>query len=388
MLSKNKWSNAFLDEMKNTADEEADALVAKIIETHSIEKCNEILSSLQNNSSELPKDLPQEFLDFYAKYSKLPQRISENHIEDAQQFFTANGPAFGIALMFSSLPMLYAGGKGGAQILTYTGQLTQHFRRRAAYTLEFILDAMEKGGLEPTGKGIITALRVRMMHASIRYFAKHSGKWPTNKDWGEPIHQVELVGTLLAFSLIALEGIKKLGVFYSEADADKYFQTWMSIGHVMGIKPELIPDNIDDGKQLWKQIVKRNFIKTKAGMELVDDHIAFLEEMVPGKALDGIVMPLMRFLIGPKISRNLGLPRPGLWIILINMMRAVFGLVSIFKESSEMIQDIASSAYTELMENLQKYWESGTHGKPFQIPEGVDGTVKKNVIKNANKEVA
>src|SRR5690606_2016786 len=136
----------------------------------------------------------------------------------------------GVALMYASLPTLYAGAQGGVQLLSMTGQLRKHYRRRAAVTLRFILDCMEPGSFQGAGAGLFAVQRVRLIHATVRHFAKTSGKWAALPEWGEPLNQEELLGTLLAFSVQAIDGSAQLGGPLSDREAEDLLYAWHVVG--------------------------------------------------------------------------------------------------------------------------------------------------------------
>lgn len=368
----NKWTDGFLDLMKNEADPLADQVVAALFEKGEIAQLNRVLDQLDSNQEAIPEDFPAPVAEFLRATETLPPWAEEKRLLRAQETFTRNGPAFGVALMYASLPSLYAGAMGGVQILAMTGTLRNHFRRRAAETLRFILDVMSPGGLAPRGRGIRTAQKVRLMHATIRHFARVSGRWAALPDWGQPINQEELAGTLLAFSAYAVDILEKLDVHLSEDQAEDILHTWQAIGHVLGIQPELYPENLEDARALWSVIAKRNFKPTREAVQLGQSHLAFLNELLPGKALDGTNPALMRFLMGRRLAvRCLGLPSGGWHIALVYVLRAWFGFAEVFWQTKGPLSVFLSRLHLEMMEALQRYWQGADPGG-FRLPEHLD----------------
>lgn len=358
--------------MRATGDDPADAVLAKLLAQGDIPQANAALSLLIRNDKTPPSDLPAPLRDYLAFTATLPDWADPAKIKRAQDLFTGQGPLFGLVLMAKSLPILYAGGRGGAQILYGTGQLSGHFRRRASETLRFILDAMEPGGLEPGGKGLRAIQKVRLMHAAIRHYGEHSPLWKGREaQWGRAINQEELTGTLLAFSSLALDGLRRLDAKIDAADQECYLHAWRAIGHVLGIRAEMLPADMRDARTLWKQIDKRNFMRTQEGCALAADHLAFLKEMVGEDLLKGLPVDLMHFLMGDRVSHKLlGLPRPGWSYFLLKLLRVLFFLEAKFVLSSKTLRKITSAAGQRLMEALYKYWNEN-HGAPFKIPQGM-----------------
>ena len=365
-------NQTLLDAMHDMGDPAADTVFSKLLSEGDIDKTNAVLRLLVQNDNSLSGNVPPILKAFLVANSALPTWADKNKIQRAQEMFTSQGAFFGLVLMSLSLPILYAGGKGGSQVLSGTGQLTGHFRRRASQTLRFILDTMEPGGLNPDGKGLRAIQKVRLMHAAIRHYAHHSPMWKNRSAWGQPINQEELAGTLLAFSSVAIDGLHQLDIEFSAEDEECYLHTWKVIGHLLGVCTEMLPHNMEDARELWMQIKERNFVATPEGHQLALDHLAFLKDMVPGHLFDSLPASLMHFLMGGKISHGiLGLPRPGWTYFIIAWIRALFDLEGKIVLSSKTLRKLTSAAGELLMESLYHYWNEGD-GSPFQIPKGLD----------------
>jgi hypothetical protein len=379
----NIWTNEILDRAKNTADPLADQVVEDLMITGKLHQINDVLAGLDENDEALPEGLPSSLTTYLDESALFPSWTDFDKIKIAQDLFIEYGPNFGVALMFQSLPTLYAGSKGGAQILYKTGQMGNHFQRRASETLRFILDAMEPGGLSAGGKGIRAIQKVRMMHAAIRLFSKKSGVMPEDGSWGEPINLEEMAGTLVAFSAIAMQGIEKLGVNLSIGEKDAYMHTWRVIGNMLGIKDEFIPKDVESAYEQWSKLDIRNFARTEAGVELMKSHVDFLEKMIPGKIVDGVVPAMMRYLMGNRVAVNiLGVKSQGWWLWLIDIIRIVFRLGENFMDSSAFVKKFMASQSHEMMEALQKYWSSVDSGVPFRVPESL---TKRNLGRAASE---
>lgn len=357
-----------LDFLRHTADPLADGCIAALFQSGQIQAVNQALDALGQNDSPLPPDLPEPLRAYLVESARLPDDFDEARFLRAQKAFALHGPALGVSLMYASLPTLYAGAQGGVQLLAMTGQLNQHYRRRAAETLRFILDAMEPGGFRPDGKGLRAVQKVRLVHATIRYFARHSGRWAALPQWGEPLNQEELSGTLLAFSAVAIDNARRLGAPLQKSETEDLLYAWGVVGHLLGILPDARARTLDEGRELWAAIGKRNFAPTPDGYKLGADHIAFLNDLVPGKALDGVNLALSRWLMGPYVAATcLGLPKPPWWTRLLLVLRPLLGLADRFVESSRTIERLVEEIHVALMESLQTWWAEGK-STPFRIP--------------------
>ena len=70
------------------------------------------------------------------------------------------------------------------------------------------------------GYGIRTVQKVRLMHAAVRHGLHHveNLKWD-ELFFGVPINQEDLAGTLLTFSFLSIDGLRKLGANISSEAA-------------------------------------------------------------------------------------------------------------------------------------------------------------------------
>ncbi len=361
-------NDTFLDQMRGTGDPPADSVIEGFITAGEIPELNALMGALHANMAR-PAGYPTPLAAYLETSAQLPAWADPARILRAQRLFTLHGPLFGMVMLFKSLPILYAGGKGGAQVLAMTGQLTQHYRRRAGETLRFILDVMEPGGLGPGGKGVRTAQKVRLMHAAIRAYASAAPGWQGHEvEWGRPINQEELAGTLLAFSTVTLEGAAALGLRIHRQDAEAYFHTWKVIGHILGIDPRLYPESVPAAAGCWKALVRRNFRRTEAGLLLIRDHQEFLTELIPGRVFDRGIPTLLRYLMGRKISNTvLDLPKSSAPFALLLFLMEVFHLEKIGYLIFPFLVRAARKLSVDLMESLQKYLVTG-QSRPFSIP--------------------
>jgi hypothetical protein len=210
------------------------------------------------------------------------------------------------------------------------------------------------------------------MHAAIRHYIRQSGIWTGKTEaWGEPINQVELAGTMLSFSSIALDGLRKLGLEVSSQDQECYLHAWRVIATVLGIRQELLPADMAEARILWRRIAATQFKASPEGKELARDHLEFLKELMPGKILDGFPPTLMYFLMGRKLARGqLGLPGPGWTYFLVLLLRRLIRMEGRIFLSSASLRRIASEAGRQLMESLYRNWNRGD-GSPFRIPDSL-----------------
>jgi len=296
-------TDSFLDKKRKRTDPVADQVVTQIIESGHEEKINEVFIRLVTNASyqpELFKGLPKQVYtcvtDYFGQTCELPEWTNREMIQKGQNVFAEFGPEIFMLLNVKSLPLCYSC-KKGAKVLYMTGRLSDRkgnidpLVRRLMETAQMVVNTMSPGGLAENGEGIVTMQKVRLIHASIRYFLKHPKFNPKGWDLqelGEPINQEDLAGTLMSFSPVILSGLKQLNITLSSDQINCYTHCWKVIGYMMGLDHDLLPDSFDDSWELAVRILKHQAATSPEGKELTDSCIKFLNYMTPGTAFDEV----------------------------------------------------------------------------------------------------
>ena len=133
---------------------------------------------------------------------------------------------------------------------------------------------------------------------------KHPGFW--DPDWGIPINQEDLAGTMLSFSYVPVEPMRRLGIPVSDEDAEAYLHLWNVIAHLLGLDDDLRVRGIDDATDLVETIRRRQFVASPEGREMTVALMALLDKMTPGHDFDKTIPPLIRHLISDKYRRHAG----------------------------------------------------------------------------------
>jgi uncharacterized membrane protein len=210
----------------------------------------------------------------------LPTWADAAKVERAEQLFIQYGPLSCTLLFCASLPHCYVA-PHLAKTLHIAGQLEAHTENRIRRTAAMIFPVMMRGGLmSSAGFGIAQVLKVRLVHATIRHLILHghpseaqvrigSGSPPAGvpamyaalyahgwdtRDGGLPCSQFELAYTLLTFSYVFLNGLRTLGIAWKSEDEEAYLHVWNVMGHVLGVRPELMAHTMSEAAELFTQM--------------------------------------------------------------------------------------------------------------------------------------
>jgi hypothetical protein len=257
---------------------------------------------------------------------ELPEWAEPRLIAAGQRFFCAWPMPIATTLFCSALPTSYAAPHGAA-VLMATSELSeqQHIARRLAETGRMIFDAMSStpsGALLPGHQGYVTVRGVRLLHAVVRQALMESQAAPWPSVHGVPINQEDLLGTLMAFTVSVLDGLDRLGVRVSVAEAEAYVHAWCVVGALLGIQESLLPLTPGEAHDMAGMIAGRQLGPSEAGRQLARDLIREMRSAMPF-GCRSLPAAMMRRL-APQVSDLLDVPPTGrLWHSAIETMCSV-----------------------------------------------------------------
>ena len=148
------------------------------------------------------------------------------------------------------------------------------------------------------GNGFCDARKVRFMHAAMRYvlnpptphsstgsaanlhhFANRLPQW--NTELGKPINQEDMAFTLLTFSLIIPQGLNDIGCRITRDQKEAFLHLWCVVGYLMGIRGDLLTDDLDQAQALYDAILREEAGPTEQGKVLTDQVLKVLKGYLP-----------------------------------------------------------------------------------------------------------
>lgn len=360
------WTDTFLDGMREVGDPPADEVVATLFADGqvAVDRVNVLLRALVENDDIPDPSLPRHVRDYFLA-SPLPVWADPVRLARGTTLFHRYGPLVILLLTAASLPLCYAG-RRGVQVLARTERLHSNPQRRIVETAQLIIDAMAPGGLDPTsdGSGLRSAQKVRLMHATIRHLLAGDADWdPAN---GLPVNQEDMAGTLMAFSVAVLEGLARLDVRLDAEEVDAYMHTWNVVGHVMGVRADLLPADFEEGRILSDRIAERNFEACPEGQAMTAALLGMMQQLIPGDALDQVPAQFVRHFIGDEVADLLGVPE-GAHSRLVQVWQS-FGMAGdAVGDASPRFVALAHRISVVMLEGLLRAQRGGRRGS-FRIP--------------------
>ncbi|UKT65620.1 oxygenase MpaB family protein [Pedobacter mucosus] len=324
-MIQNVFSDNFLTEKRGRGDEQADKFIQLCFkELDKKTQLQQWLAQLKINS-DLNKNEAYSNIEVISSAAKLPIWADKTKMKQGSDFFAKHAEAIMNMLGLLSLPYCYTAAKG-AMVLYLSGRLKDDPGKRLHETAEFVWEVMAPSAFETGGKGFISILKVRLMHAAARYYTLKSPTWKL-EEWDTPINQEDMAGTNLSFSLLVIRGLAKLGYHISMDDKLSFMHLWNVIGYFSGIDEDLITKDIKQAQVLEASIKKRQFKISTHGRELTQSLIEHIELVNGGKVPQKDILSLMRHLLGDEVADQLGIAP----LKLVNAKMALLKLSNTFK---------------------------------------------------------
>lgn len=271
-------------------------------------------------------EAPPAMRELFAEFEQVPDWVDPELVERGAAVWRRWGTALfsvagaGTIEMYTesavALPLAFAGGYAGDKALN-----------RFLETARFWIDVSTPGALlTPGSRGRGTALRVRVMHVSVRRRVSDHPDWDSER-WGLPISQAYMLLTLMGGSVGPAIAMWPLGWLTSRKDIEAllHFQRYM--GHVLGVRATTpYPNGIREGIRLIAAPgVARTYTSGDAGTDLIE---SFPRAFDPPAGLRGrkrlaaqyesaLMRGYVAALTSPSLRRNYDLPRVFPWVLVL-----------------------------------------------------------------------
>ncbi|HEX7547214.1 MAG TPA: oxygenase MpaB family protein [Gemmatimonadaceae bacterium] len=216
------------------------------------------IEQMKSNDRRLPADAPKPMRDFFDQTyhfcencgaPELPSWVDRDRIIRGQQAFMERSLPAVLVMLCKSLPEGYAA-PSMAKILNMSGDLRAIPFHRLMGTLQLLLNVSAPYSFERMGLGAISGQEMRLLHAGARSNVAPDVLGPEGYEafvhqYGLPINQEDMAGTIIGFSLLVVEGLATLGLPLDPQVAEDYYYVWRVYAHLMGVRYPGAPDDTD-----------------------------------------------------------------------------------------------------------------------------------------------
>ncbi len=338
LLRGDPLADAVIDEMRDKPLGRGFALV------------NDVLAHPNAPLSERPPALRALFesLDY------VPAWVDWEAMRHGNELLLRSGILGGIVLAAASLVQGYAS-PGGNKPLVFSGRLQERAQRRLAETSRYVQAVGQVDGFRRTGDAFAITVRVRLMHAQVRQMLRKATDWRTDL-WGEPINQHDMAATTLLFSLVFMDGIRRLGIDTDRNESESFMHLWRYAGHVMGVDTEILPTSEfeawnlaelirvtqgppdEDSRALTAALFDASLKNAKTEQERRLG--LFRREMGRG---------FCRGLVGHEMAKALGIPR--------TPVEGVFHVFRTVTLAREVVRKRSADTHRSMVASGANYWE-------------------------------
>ncbi len=279
--------------------------------------------------------------------------------------------------------------------------------------LEAVRNQRELSAIKPRGYlwgvGYIQAKKVRLLHSSMRFMLQNPDKIAQvrppseeskqaaaagcpfhqsaneTKPWdsprlGVPINQEDLAYTLLTFGYSIPKGLSDWGCKLNLEHKEAFLHLWRVVGHIMGLRDDLMTDKWDEAERLFDTILKRQSGKSPDGVALTEAVMGFLADYLPKICSLNKYVPIV--LIADLLPNNVAdllsdennarLKSPfgrSLRFVFHHIIRLYYRYYSDVLGASPLSSRIFGDLFSRASDELISSWRDEYRREPFYIPK-------------------
>lgn len=377
LTTETRWNDTLFDELSHQGDAVADAILAEHVATTPSAHPSELVASIAHHLVLPPEAQSEPIHRYLSERPPLPEWAKDVTLHRSADFFNQNALLIGGSLFCASLPEAYAGARG-ARVLTLTTRMVTDPVRRIYETAQLVLDSMTYGGLDPeTGAGYDDIRRVRLMHAAVRFLVLNDPAVPKTDaaapypSWnlasGLPINQEDLFGTLMTFTATVFESLEQLGVVFNDDEAECYLHAWCVVGHLLGLRADLLPLTMDDAREITAAIRRRQTRPSEDAIRLGKALVGAMRDSVRLPLLRPLPASMMRWSVGPEVAAIVGIRRRDPLAFLFDGLAVVMRRIGLAEQHNKMLRVIARHVGAAVLGSFVQAGRTGSR-PPFALP--------------------
>ena len=367
-------------------------------------------------------------LEEYFAPEVAPAWVDARKLELGARLWQQNMLAMLGVLYAYSLPACYLVAKGIPALFQTSKLRDPRYLSQRVYETGLMLDAvMGKDGISVVediapgsgertsylwGNGYVTAKKVRFLHASMRYMlinrarlaadgaagdasardtgageaatiteslSRQASSWDTDA-LGAPVNQEDLAYTLLTFGYALPRGLERWGCPVSREERAGFLHLWRVVGHVMGIRDELMTDDWDEAEKLFDTIAARQANTSHDGVVLTESLLGFLAAYLPDHMslshriaalmiIDQLGMEHAQMILRPELVRqSLRADRRAIYWVGRTGLRLYYGIRTHVLRRLPTVASLFGNLLENSAHQLIESWRDAYVRRPFYVP--------------------
>jgi hypothetical protein len=298
-------------------DEEADPLVASLLDRGDVPRVNELLRTWTKNGQPLPDGLPADLRDFMERARRLPTWADQGKLALAVEFNKKRGLYLGVLYGLASGMMSTVIPKEARAV--YYSQGGADMKDRISKTAKLGYDIGSPNAYRPDGEMIVTCVKTRLVHAAVRHLLPQSPYWSEVAEEEIPISQRDMMVTWHSLPTTVMQKMVAWKVPIPSAESAAFLHSWQVGAHMLGIKDEYIPASWAEANSQAEQVLTPVLAPTPEGVKLADILLNLGSSVDAGILSKPILGSFTRFMLGDEIAGWLKIPREPVWDPLLRL---------------------------------------------------------------------
>ena len=186
----------------------------------------------------------------FADLDRKPSWVDDEQLLRGAVALWRSGGLVPIVFAYSTVAAGFVEPSGSRPVL-FSGRLMTKERtgQRLLESFRFIANAYTPGGMGRFEQGFKLTVRVRMIHAAVRYAVGRTPEWRWN-EWGVPINNFDSMNTQAGqFSIQVIDSLAKSGIALSAQERADIFALTRYVGYVIGVPENLLHVDEADARQ-------------------------------------------------------------------------------------------------------------------------------------------
>ncbi|MFB8004087.1 oxygenase MpaB family protein [Nocardia sp. NPDC056000] len=328
-------------------DPDADSVLADVIDHYDVPEVNRLLATWVYNDQPVPAGLPKGLADFIEAARQLPSWADQGKLASSFEFTKKRGLYLGVLYAFASGMMSTV--IPHEALAVYYSRGGSHLKDRIAKTAKFGYDIGTVNAYGAGGEMIVTCVKTRIIHASVRHLLPRSPHWP---DGVTPISQDDLMVTWHSLATTIMRTLTAWRMPMPVAESEGYLHSWQLAGHMLGIRDEYLPATWEQANVQAAQQLDPILAPTAEGKDLANQLLNLGANLDLTLLSRGVLGAFTRFIMGDKVADWLAIPREPAWSPLLEVAWGPFVAV---REGVLSVAPVVDAPYWMFDEFLRQF---------------------------------